>query len=135
MEINRQVHGLPMSSPSFPAGRAMRPIARTPEICAVRGGQHTIQQERAVKILIADTKVRENSEEIQAIWEGLPAAKAMTDEYVWERIDQGASSPRCPDGRTREQGRRRVLKDPMADRPGPRAAPVLGEGADADVWR
>ena len=43
--------------------------------------------------------VRENSEEIQAIWEGLPAAKDRNGEYVWERIHQGASSPRCPDGR------------------------------------
>ena len=58
--------------------------------------------------------MRQNSEEIQAIWEGLPAAKGNDGEYVWERIHQGASSPRCPDGRGSE-----VKPDPPAHPTGP----------------
>ena len=64
------------------------------------------------------TQVRQNSEEIQAIWEGLPAAKGNDDEYVWDRTNQGASSPKCPDGRTREHGETTRLRDKWPTGPG-----------------
>ncbi len=73
--------------------------------------QHTDSEGTPSATRCGDTKVRENSEEVQAIWEGLPAAKKTDGEYVWERIDQGASSPRCPDGRTREHAEASRLKD------------------------
>ena len=62
--------------------------------------------------------MRQNSEEIQAIWENLPAAKGNDDEYVWDRIDQGASSPRCPDGRTREHAETTRLREKWPTSPG-----------------
>ena len=83
--------------------------------------QHTDSEGTPSATRCGDTKVRENSEEVQAIWEGLPAAKKTDGEYVWERIDQGASSPRCPDGRTREHGT------------SPRPAQVLRAGRSASV--
>ena len=64
------------------------------------------------------TQVRENSEEIQAIWEGLPAAKGNDDEYVWDRTNQGASSPRCPDGRTTEHAMRLLAEEEWPTGPG-----------------
>ena len=63
--------------------------------------------------------MRQNSEEIQAIWEGLPAAKGGgNDEYVWDRTNQGASSPRCPDGRTTEHAMRLLAEEEWPTGPG-----------------
>ena len=62
--------------------------------------------------------VRENSEEIQQIWEKLPSAKDKDNNWVWPRTNQGASSPRCPDGRTAEQGEGQVSGEDQPTGPG-----------------
>ena len=88
-----------------------------PQICAVPN-QHTDSEGTPSATRCGDTFVRENSEEIQQIWEKLPSAKDKDNNWVWPRTNQGASSPRCPDGRTAEQGELAVAREDFPTGPG-----------------